>query len=156
MTGVDVNRLPGPDTGTKQEAAATRDNRFMQMLQTASDIGWPLAWQDDLYRHDRQKLAASPGESFLWILRDTGTHLCPLTCFNWHEAESYRGTIHYWSGEHRLNYTHNPAERARYYVVSNTGIEPLPWREAMRCFSYPPRSHGRTHTCVTGQPFTAR
>jgi hypothetical protein len=139
MITVDYCRLPGPDTRTKREAATTGDNRLLHMLRIASDIGWPLAWTDDLYRHDREKLAAHPGESFLWILRDTGTHAYPLRCGNRHEARGYCQTIHYWSGEHRLNVTDDADQRARYYVVSSSGVKSLSWQEATKCFSYPER-----------------
>jgi hypothetical protein len=137
---IDSRELPGPDTRTKSEAAATDDWRLKRMLGVAREVGWPMAWTDDLYRHDKQKLDANPGEAFLWILRDTGTHLYPLTCFNWHEAESYRRTIHYWSGHHNLNVIDDPAERARYYVVSNTTLKSLSWQEAMQCFTVQPQT----------------
>ena len=102
---LDVTRLPGPDTGTKQQAAGTSDNRLLQMLAVAADVGWPMCWTDDLYRHDLAKLAEHPGETVLWILRDTGTHCYPVRCFNFHEADARRRTIHYWSGDHQLNWT---------------------------------------------------
>ena len=83
LSPIESRELPGPDTRTKSEAAATDDWRLKRMLAVAREVGWPMAWTDDLYRHDRKKLDANPGEAFLWILRDTGTHLYPLTCFNW-------------------------------------------------------------------------
>jgi hypothetical protein len=46
-------------------------------LAEAARVGWPAAYADDLYVHDRRQLAEHAGETMLWILRDHGTHLYP-------------------------------------------------------------------------------
>lgn len=110
--------LPGPNTITKQAALATTDARFLLMLHKAAEIGWPLAYTDDLYRHDAEALASHPGQPMLWILRDHGTHLYPLETENGHEAAYYRQVVRYWSGDHKLNAAERDNDRAHYYVVS--------------------------------------
>jgi len=100
------------------------------MLQEAARAGWPEAFTDDLYLHDLQALKDNPGQPMLWILRSHGTHLYPLTWENSHEAAYCRKVIRYWSGDHKLNVGTQENERARYYIVSDSGLEPITAEEA--------------------------
>lgn len=71
---LDPSTLPGPDTTMKRDAALSSDPRLQAMLAEAVRVGWPNAFQNDLYQHDVAMLAAHPGEPMLWILREHGTH----------------------------------------------------------------------------------
>ncbi|QDV81034.1 hypothetical protein [Botrimarina mediterranea] len=122
--------LPGPDTITKRDALLDADPRLQQMLTEAVRVGWPAAFTNDLYQNDRRILADHPGEPMVWILRDHGTHLFPTECESKGEAHYARNVIHYWSGEHTLNYSDDTTEAARYYLVTPGGLTPLAWREA--------------------------
>jgi len=95
------------------------------MLAEAARVGWPAAFTDDLYQHDAQMLAENPGEPMLWILRQNGTHLYPLSCDNNHAASYYRSVIRYWSGDHKLNTADSDSDRARYYLVSDSGLQQI-------------------------------
>ncbi len=89
--------LPGPDTASKLAAIKESDARFQHMLVEAGRTGWPEAFTEDLYLHDLQALKENPGQSMLWVLRQNGTHLYPLTCENSHEAAYCRQVVRYWS-----------------------------------------------------------
>lgn len=115
--------LPGPDTAFKLAAVMESDVRFHHMLQEAARTGWPEAFTEDLYLHDLQALKESPGQPMLWILRKHGTHLYPLTWEISHEASYCRQVIRYWSGDHKLNTASTDDERAKYYIVSESGLE---------------------------------
>lgn len=128
--------LPGPDTQTKREAILTHDPRMKLMLAEAARVGWPAAYTDDLYRHDRDQLARHPSQTLLWILRDHGTHLYPTLCENSHEATYYRQVIAYWSGEHKLNYSPHAEGRARYYLVSAEELREVSWQQAQEAVKY--------------------
>jgi hypothetical protein len=125
-----AHELPGPDTRTKLSALQTEDPRLQLMLREAARVGWPAAYTDDLYRHDKKQLEQHPGEKLLWILREHGTHLYPTECDNSHEVRFCRQVIEYWSGDHKLNYSPHPEGRALYYLVSDSSLEPLTWEEA--------------------------
>lgn len=125
-----LSRLPGPDTRTKREALETHDPRLKLLLAEAARIAWPSAYTDDLYLHDRQQLERHPQEELLWILREHGTHLYPTQCDNSHEASFYRQVIEYWSGDHKLNFSPNAEERARYYLVTESTLTPITWQQA--------------------------
>jgi hypothetical protein len=46
----------------------------------AERVGWPLHYRRDLYVHDRASIAhTSASEPFLWVLRECGTHFCPVS-----------------------------------------------------------------------------
>lgn len=91
------------------------------MLTIAREVGWPKAFQNDLYLHDRSILDTHPGESFLWILREHGTHLFPLNAESPGQATYARTVIRYWSGEDRLNIIPDKAERPKFFFVSAQG-----------------------------------
>jgi hypothetical protein len=100
------------------------------MLEEAVGVGWPEAFQDDLYVHDLKKIDGSPGTPMVWILRSAGTHLYPTVCSNRHEAAYYRRVIEYWSGDHNLNLADAPRVRARYYLVTCSELRSIEWRDA--------------------------
>lgn len=131
--------LPGPDTATKREALLVEDPRMRLLLAEAARIGWPAAYCDDLYQHDRQQLAEHSSQPLLWILRDHGTHLYPTLCDNEHEAAFYRQVIRYWSGDHQLNYSPHAADRARYYLLDEKALAPITWQDACEAIQAPPR-----------------
>lgn len=122
--------LPGPDTATKREALLDAEPRFLQMLAEAARLGWPTAFENDLYLHDRHILAAHPAEAMVWILRSHGTHLFPTECESPAASQCVREVIHYWSGGHALNASASVDYAARYYVVTPRGLTPLDWRGA--------------------------
>ncbi len=125
-----ANSLPGPDTATKLAAIKDSYTRFQYMLTEAGRTGWPEAFTEDLYLHDLQVLKENPSQPMLWILRRHGTHLYPLAWENAHEAAYCRQVIRYWSGEHKLNTASTDEERAKYYIVSETGLEEISADEA--------------------------
>jgi hypothetical protein len=102
------------------------------MLEEAARVGWPEAFQDDLYVHDLKKIGGSPDTPMVWILRANGTHLYPTVCSNHYEAAYYRRVIEYWSGDHYLNLADAPRDRARYYLVTCSELRTIEWREAQR------------------------
>lgn len=138
-----IATLPGPDTTTKRDAALSNDPRFQAMLAEAARVGWPAAFTDDLYQHDAKTLADNPGEPMLWILRQNGTHLYPLSCDNNHEAFYYRSVIRYWSGDHKLNTADNESDRARYYLVSDSGLTQISADVAATKIEAPPEGQFR-------------
>ena len=125
-----ANLLLGPDTASKLAAIKESDVRFQHLLTEATRTGWPEAFTEDLYLHDLQTLKESPGQPMLWILRRHGTHLYPLVWENSHEAVYCRQVIRYWSGEHKLNTASSDEERAKYYSVSESGLEEITADEA--------------------------
>jgi hypothetical protein len=132
-----LEQLPGPDTKTKAEAVRSKDPRYLLMLQEAAEVGWPAAYQQDLYQHDRSKLEEYPEQAILWILRDTGTSVLPLRCESSHWLADYRRHVGWYSGEHKLNYfADEPAEtHPRFYVVRSNRMEPVTWQEALQRFT---------------------
>lgn len=132
-TQIDVLRLaslPGPDTTIKQHALLCSDPRYQAMLFEAARLGWPQAFENDLYQHDISILAAHPDQAMVWILREHGTHLFPLECQTAGEASYARTVIRYWSGEDKLNVIQNPAERPKYYLVKSSGLTEITAKEA--------------------------
>lgn len=120
-----ANLLPGPDTATKLAAIKESDVRFRHMLSESSRTGWPEAFTEDLYLHDLHALRENPSQPMFWVLRRHGTHLYPLIWKNSHEAAYCRQVIRYWSGEHKLNTACTDEERAKYYIVSESGLEEI-------------------------------
>lgn len=87
--------LPGPDTATKLVAIKETAARSQWMLREAVRPGWTEAFTEDLYQHDLLILPDHPGKPMLWILRQHGTHLFPVTCDTSHEPAFCRLVIRY-------------------------------------------------------------
>jgi hypothetical protein len=53
---------------------------YAALCAQAEQIGWPLIFRNDLVVHDASECASlRPGDCFLWILQETGTHLIHAT-----------------------------------------------------------------------------
>jgi hypothetical protein len=49
---------------------------FDAIVAEAKRVGWPVDYRGDLFQHDRDALAVVPAAvPFLWVLRESGTHL---------------------------------------------------------------------------------
>lgn len=48
------------------------------LLAKSEKIGWPVHNKKDLTEHDKQYLKEEKPEKFIWIVRESGTHLLPL------------------------------------------------------------------------------
>ncbi len=133
---LDAASLPGPDTTMKREALLSADPRLQAMLAEASRVGWPIAFENDLYQHDLAILEAHPEQQMVWILREHGTHLFPMECESAGQATYARTVIRYWSGEDKLNVILSPAERPKFYLVTPAGLTETTAQEAaskIRC-----------------------
>ena len=117
ISQLNLHCLPGPDTNTKQAAVQSTDRRYQLMLAEVAEVGWPLAWSNDVYIHDRRWLSEYPDEPMIWILRDTGSSLVPVRCFNQHERRDYMRLVHYYSGYCQLNFfaDEDPGTHPRFY-----------------------------------------
>ena len=131
-----LHSLPGPDTQTKQEALQSTDQRYLLMLAEVAEVGWPVAWSNDVYIHDRRRLSEHPDEPMIWILRDTGSSLVPVRCFNKHERRDYLRLVYYYSGHCPLNYfaDENPKTHSRFYEVTANRLDRLTWEQAQERF----------------------
>lgn len=122
---LEVQRLPGPNTGTKQEALdyASVDPRIGAMLALAAEHQWPEAYQDDLYHHDVNCLRAHPGVDLIWILRDHGTHVILLDPEDDPRAARRCAIplIEFHSGDHRLNCYGDGDRRPKYFYIFASG-----------------------------------
>ncbi|QEG35973.1 hypothetical protein [Bythopirellula goksoeyrii] len=127
---LDAASLPGPDTTMKREALLSPDPRLQAMLAEAVRVGWPAAFENDLYQHDLSILEAHPDELMVWILREHGTHLFAMECESAGQATYARAVIRYWSGEDKLNVILSPAERPKFYLVSSGGLAETTAQEA--------------------------
>ena len=133
-------KLPGPDTHTKLDAIKTDDPRLRGLLRIAQDTGRPSAYTNDLYLTDRRILASFPDEPLIWILRENGTHLLITHCHTNGEAKYARDVIEYWSGDHYLNATQSPDDRARYFLVEPKRIREVAARRALECIRVEPNT----------------
>jgi hypothetical protein len=137
-TRLDLAKLPGADTSSKQRAVASTDPRLQAMLAEAARTGWPERFENDLYRHDLGILEAHPGEPMVWILRDNGTNLFPVHADSSGAAHYARAVLRYWSGEDKLNFIPELAERPRFYLVGLKGIQETTAAEAAAAIVGPP------------------
>jgi hypothetical protein len=48
------------------------------LVTEAAHAEWPVAYKTDLTKHDRQTLLNTDTQHFIWVLRESGTHLYPL------------------------------------------------------------------------------
>jgi hypothetical protein len=119
---LDLATLPGANTSTKRQAAASPDPRFQAMLAEAARVGWPQGFENDLYLHDLAILETHPRQKMIWVLRDNGTNLFPIEAGTPGAAHYQRVVLRYWSGEDRLNYIPELADRPRFYLVGAKGI----------------------------------
>ncbi len=143
---LDAATLPGPDTTMKREALLSADPRLQAMLAEASRVGWPIAFENDLYQHDLSILEAHPEEPMVWILREHGTHLFPIECDSPGQATYARTVIRYWSGEDKLNVILSPAERPKFYLVTPAGLTETTAQEAAaKIRSTTPSTTGEEH-----------
>lgn len=79
-------------------------------------VGWPLAYQTDLTKHDRAALSVKDApERFVWILRNAGTHLL-------------QDNGRWESGV--LRYLARAESRARFYVFENGELREVERDEA--------------------------
>lgn len=59
---------------------------FGAIVAMAESLGWPEAYRDDLYKHDREALENWPEDKpFAWSIRNTGTWMILPTCKHEHE-----------------------------------------------------------------------
>lgn len=137
-TSFTTEELPGAHTTDKLDATRSTDVRFHLLLAEAAQVGWPRAFCSDLFLHDRETLEQNPDETMIWILRDNGTHLYPVTCQTTGERDYCRAVIEYWSGEDRLNVVSDPKERAKFYVLTETALKPVDWKTARDSLRLPP------------------
>ena len=78
---------------------------FKTLTEEAKKVGWPLAYQSDLEKHDLDLLSAENApKRFIWVLRDAGTHLYS------ENGKWERGV---------LSYLANNDSRAKFYVYEN-------------------------------------
>ena len=113
------------------------------MLAEAARVGWPEAFENDLYQHDLAILEAHPRAAMLWILREHGTHLFPLECETPGQATYARTVIRYWSGEDKLNVILSLAERPKFYLVSTAGLTETTAQEAASKIRWTPHTTSR-------------
>ena len=59
----------------------------------------------------------------LLMVAGLNSHPYTLSCDNNHEAFYYRSVIRYWSGDHKLNTADKETDRARYYLVTDSGLK---------------------------------
>ena len=51
-------------------------NAYQQLKEEAKSVGWPTYYRTDLTKHDRLALRKKDAPtSFVWILRECGTHI---------------------------------------------------------------------------------
>ncbi len=142
LSQLELARLPGPNTTTKLHAAASTDPRLQAMLAEAARIGWPQGFENDLYQRDLAILEAHPEQKMVWVLRDSGTNLFPIQADSPGAAHYSRCVLRYWSGEDKLNFIPELAERPRFYFVGPTGIEETTAVEAAAAIESPARAGG--------------
>lgn len=142
LSQLELARLPGPNTTTKLHAAASTDPRFQAMLAEAARIGWPQGFENDLYQHDLAILEACPEQKMVWVLRDSGTNLFPIQADSPGAAHYSRCVLRYWSGDDKLNFIPEPAERPRFYFVGPAGIEETTAIAAAAAIESPARVRG--------------
>lgn len=123
VSQLELASLPGPSTSTKQLAVVSTDPRLHAMLAEAARIGWPSVFENDLYVHDLATLAAHHEQKMVWVLRDSGTNLFAIKADPPGAAHYYTTVLRYWSGEDKLNFMPDPAQRPRFYFVGPAGIK---------------------------------
>ena len=68
-----------------------RSKAFTQMVKTATELGWPEHFTDDLYVHDQDFVNTANKKHFGWIVRQCGTQIIVFDSeFCKIEAEYYK------------------------------------------------------------------
>jgi len=82
-------------------------------------VGWPKHYAADLTKHDRRRLSRKDApETFVWILRESGTHLLPIYD-GWADATlKHVGQVYVYDGTLQLV----TVERARAWLEHKTRV----------------------------------
>lgn len=116
--------LTGPQALWKDAIAySDTDPRYRAVLRICARVGWPVAFQSDVYTHDLAFCRENPGKAFVFILRDHGSH-CYIIDEDCKGARNWAGrSVQYHSGDHKLN-TYGPEdEKPRFYHIGADGSE---------------------------------
>lgn len=73
-----VPRKTAPAIKRKLTKTNMAKKQFDALCKEADKIQMPVAYTNDLFKHDRAYLTEAKPERFIWIVRPWGTHLIPL------------------------------------------------------------------------------
>lgn len=73
-----VPRPRATRTTTSGGRKTLADKQFAVLVEESQRVRMPLHYSNDLYKHDRSILRKWKPRSFIWVVRENGTHLYPL------------------------------------------------------------------------------
>lgn len=95
------------------------DKQFEVLVGESQRVRMPLHYSNDLYKHDRSILRRSKPRSFIWVVRENGTHLYPLDeggkPLDARAIKTLVTSVEY----------HTKAEGQKIYLVKGTDLKPL-------------------------------
>lgn len=109
-----------------KRAATHPHPAFPAMLAESQRTGLPLTFKNDLLVHDSGWLTTqAPSHPFVWVLRDSGTHIVAL---DWSQSES--GRIR--DAAHMLASIADSfgVDRCRFFLWDGAGLQPMASLEA--------------------------
>lgn len=119
---------------------------YAAMMAESERIGWPTAYQRDLTVHDVNYLAQYQPDEFLWIVRDSGTHL-----FSPSDGRPLESALQWLTATVRTYGLNN----LRMYIWRNGALSEVMHEDAREwtCQSFPHKVpyHAHIRNAVTGE-----
>lgn len=111
--------VPRPKPRTARTGRPTTvDKQFALLVQESQRLRMPTHYSNDLYKHDLKILRRNKPRSFIWIVREHGTHLYPLdTGGKPLSDKEYQQILR------SVEYDVKRADRKEVYVVKGTTME---------------------------------
>ena len=100
---------------------------YYQLHKEAARVGWPLAYPEDLTRHDHDYLAKYTPDRFVWVLRANGTHLLLAEKERW--AHDWLLSVRRSEGIADLK-DDAPMPSQRYYIFEDNLLREVAFSEA--------------------------
>jgi hypothetical protein len=121
--GVTHNEYVSRPRATRASASGGRktlaDKQFEALVEESQRVRMPVLYSNDLYKHDRSILRKWKPRSFIWVVRENGTHLYPLDeggkPLDARGVKTLVTSVEY----------HAKAEGQKIYLIKGTDMKPL-------------------------------